>query len=56
MSPFHFHRVFKKVTGVTPKAYAAQMQARRAADELAHGRDGHRGDLRRRVQFFEPLL
>ena len=34
MSPFHFHRVFKKVTGVTPKAYAAQTQARRAADGL----------------------
>jgi AraC family transcriptional regulator, regulatory protein of adaptative response / methylated-DNA-[protein]-cysteine methyltransferase len=34
MSPFHFHRLFKKVTGVTPKAYAAQMQARRAADGL----------------------
>jgi AraC family transcriptional regulator, regulatory protein of adaptative response / methylated-DNA-[protein]-cysteine methyltransferase len=34
MSPFHFHRVFKKVAGVTPKAYAAQMKARRAADGL----------------------
>src|SRR5271170_763087 len=34
MSPFHFHRVFKTITGVTPKAYAAQMQARRAADGL----------------------
>jgi AraC family transcriptional regulator, regulatory protein of adaptative response / methylated-DNA-[protein]-cysteine methyltransferase len=34
MSPFHFHRLFKKATGVTPKAYAAQMQARRAADGL----------------------
>jgi AraC family transcriptional regulator of adaptative response/methylated-DNA-[protein]-cysteine methyltransferase len=34
LSQFHFHRVFKKVTGVTPKAYAAQMQARRAADGL----------------------
>jgi AraC family transcriptional regulator of adaptative response/methylated-DNA-[protein]-cysteine methyltransferase len=34
MSPFHFHRLFKEVTGVTPKAYAAQMQARRAADGL----------------------
>ncbi len=34
MSPFHFHRVFKKVTGVTPKAYAAQMKARRAAEGL----------------------
>ncbi len=37
LSPFHFHRVFKKVTGVTPKAYAAEMQARRAADKLQHG-------------------
>ncbi len=34
LSPFHFHRVFKKATGVTPKAYAAQMQARRAAEGL----------------------
>ncbi len=34
MSPYHFHRLFKKVTGVTPKAYAAQTQARRAADGL----------------------
>jgi AraC family transcriptional regulator, regulatory protein of adaptative response / methylated-DNA-[protein]-cysteine methyltransferase len=34
LSPFHFHRVFKKITGVTPKAYAAQMQARRAAEGL----------------------
>ena len=34
LSPFHFHRVFKKVTGVTPKAYAAAEQARRAADRL----------------------
>jgi AraC family transcriptional regulator, regulatory protein of adaptative response / methylated-DNA-[protein]-cysteine methyltransferase len=34
LSPFHFHRVFKKVAGVTPKAYAAQMRARRAADRL----------------------
>jgi AraC family transcriptional regulator, regulatory protein of adaptative response / methylated-DNA-[protein]-cysteine methyltransferase len=34
LSPFHFHRVFKKVAGVTAKAYAAQMQASRAADGL----------------------
>ena len=26
-SPFHFHRVFKAVTGVTPKAYAAAHRA-----------------------------
>ena len=36
LSPFHFHRLFKKVTGVTPKAYAAQVQARRAAESLAN--------------------
>jgi len=34
LSPFHFHRVFKKVAGVTPKAFAAQMRARRAAERL----------------------
>jgi AraC family transcriptional regulator, regulatory protein of adaptative response / methylated-DNA-[protein]-cysteine methyltransferase len=34
LSPFHFHRVFKKVAGVTPKAYAAQMRAARAAENL----------------------
>ncbi len=34
LSPHHFHRVFKAITGVTPKAYAAQTQARRAADNL----------------------
>jgi len=34
MSPHHFHRVFKKIAGVTPKAYAAQTKARRAAEGL----------------------
>ena len=34
MSRFHFHRVFKAVTGVTPKAYAATHRAKRARDEL----------------------
>jgi AraC family transcriptional regulator of adaptative response/methylated-DNA-[protein]-cysteine methyltransferase len=34
MSRFHFHRVFKSVTGVTPKAYAAAHRARRVRDEL----------------------
>jgi AraC family transcriptional regulator, regulatory protein of adaptative response / methylated-DNA-[protein]-cysteine methyltransferase len=34
LSPYHFHRVFKAITGVTPKAYAAQTRARRAADKL----------------------
>jgi AraC family transcriptional regulator, regulatory protein of adaptative response / methylated-DNA-[protein]-cysteine methyltransferase len=34
LSPYHFHRIFKSITGVTPKAYAAQTRARRAADGL----------------------
>jgi AraC family transcriptional regulator, regulatory protein of adaptative response / methylated-DNA-[protein]-cysteine methyltransferase len=34
MSRYHFHRVFKRITGVTPKAYAAAHRARRVRDEL----------------------
>jgi AraC family transcriptional regulator of adaptative response/methylated-DNA-[protein]-cysteine methyltransferase len=37
MSRFHFHRVFKNVTGVTPKAYAAQHRARQVRDGLSGG-------------------
>ena len=37
MSRFHFHRVFKAATGVTPKSYAAAHRARRVRDELAGG-------------------
>jgi AraC family transcriptional regulator of adaptative response/methylated-DNA-[protein]-cysteine methyltransferase len=33
-SPSHFHRVFKSVTGVTPKAYADAHRGRRVRDEL----------------------
>lgn len=29
MSPFHFHRVFKKLTGVTPREYAAARRSER---------------------------
>src|SRR5216683_2824971 len=35
MSRFHFHRVFKAVTGVTPKAYAAGHRGKRVREELA---------------------
>jgi AraC family transcriptional regulator, regulatory protein of adaptative response / methylated-DNA-[protein]-cysteine methyltransferase len=35
MSRFHFHRLFKAETGVTPKAYADAHRARRMAGELA---------------------
>ena len=34
MSRFHFHRVFKAVTGVTPKAYASAHRTKRVRDEL----------------------
>src|SRR5215831_10956316 len=35
MSRFHFHRVFKAVAGVTPRAYVAAHRARRVRDELS---------------------
>jgi len=34
MSVFHLHRVFKDVTGVTPRAYAAAHRVRRMKNEL----------------------
>ena len=34
MSPFHFHRVFKAETGLTPKAYATAHRARKLREEL----------------------
>lgn len=34
MSPFHFHRVFKTVTGLTPRAYAAAHRGERVRREL----------------------
>ncbi len=34
MSPFHFHRVFKAVTGLTPKAYATAQRSRRVRERL----------------------
>ncbi|MGB3424871.1 MAG: bifunctional DNA-binding transcriptional regulator/O6-methylguanine-DNA methyltransferase Ada [Castellaniella sp.] len=34
MSPFHFHRLFKAETGLTPKAYGAAWRARRLRAEL----------------------
>jgi AraC family transcriptional regulator of adaptative response/methylated-DNA-[protein]-cysteine methyltransferase len=34
LSPYHFHRVFKAVTGLTPRAYAAAHRQRRVRDGL----------------------
>ena len=36
-APHHFHRLFKRDTGVTPAAYARGVRARRAADALGRG-------------------
>lgn len=35
MSPFHFHRQFKAITGLTPKAYGVAQRARKVREELA---------------------
>jgi AraC family transcriptional regulator, regulatory protein of adaptative response / methylated-DNA-[protein]-cysteine methyltransferase len=37
MSRFHFHRVFRTITGITPRAYAAAHRARRVRDALSRG-------------------
>jgi len=37
LSRHHFHRLFKGLTGVTPKAYAAARRAERLRDELGRG-------------------
>lgn len=34
LSPYHFHRVFKAITGLTPKAYAATHRAKRVRSTL----------------------
>jgi AraC family transcriptional regulator of adaptative response/methylated-DNA-[protein]-cysteine methyltransferase len=37
MSTYHFHRVFKQVTGLTPKQYAAAQREKRVRNELVRG-------------------
>ncbi|MFY3136079.1 bifunctional transcriptional activator/DNA repair enzyme AdaA [Achromobacter xylosoxidans] len=37
MSRFHFHRIFKAATGITPKAYANALRADRARQQLRQG-------------------
>jgi AraC family transcriptional regulator, regulatory protein of adaptative response / methylated-DNA-[protein]-cysteine methyltransferase len=38
MSPFYFHRQFKAITGLTPKAYGAAHRAKKVRAELAGGK------------------
>lgn len=37
MSPYHFHRVFRAITGLTPKAYADAHRQQRVRSELGGG-------------------
>ena len=56
LSPFHFHRVFRRLVGVTPSAYAAACRAGRITRQPGRGRDGDARDLCRRVRLGRPLL
>jgi AraC family transcriptional regulator of adaptative response/methylated-DNA-[protein]-cysteine methyltransferase len=38
MSAFYFHRLFKKITGLTPKAYGAARRSERVRAKLADGK------------------
>lgn len=37
LSPYHFHRLFRRVAGVTPSGYAAAQRARRVQENLGRG-------------------
>jgi AraC family transcriptional regulator of adaptative response/methylated-DNA-[protein]-cysteine methyltransferase len=41
LSPFHFHRQFKAVTGLTPRAYGAAKGFSTSSCRLSWGADGH---------------
>jgi AraC family transcriptional regulator of adaptative response/methylated-DNA-[protein]-cysteine methyltransferase len=36
LSPYHFHRIFKSITGLTPMAYATAHRAKRIRQELSN--------------------
>ncbi len=50
ISTYHFHRVFKAITGVTPKEYAVAHRAKRVRRKLGKGGHGNTSDIRCRVQ------
>jgi AraC family transcriptional regulator of adaptative response/methylated-DNA-[protein]-cysteine methyltransferase len=45
VSPFHFHRLFKSVTGMTPKAWQQAWRARRLREALEQGKPVTRAAL-----------
>ena len=49
LSPYHFHRIFKSVTGITPRAYAAAQRATACASPRQR-RDCDERDLRTQDQ------
>ena len=57
MSPYHFHRRFKAITGLTPKAFGAAHRAQRIAGGTGRRwRQRDAGHPRRRIQFEQPVL
>ncbi|MQQ99905.1 bifunctional DNA-binding transcriptional regulator/O6-methylguanine-DNA methyltransferase Ada [Glaciimonas soli] len=41
VSTYHFHRMFKQVTGLTPREYAAAHREKKIRDQLDHGDAGN---------------
>ena len=57
LSPYHFHRVFKAVTGVTPGRMARRRDAARDPQRTQEEeQDRDRGNLRCRIQFRRTVL
>lgn len=59
LSPFHFHRLFKATTGVTPKAYAAARRTDRVRQRLGRGESVttalHRAGFRSHGRFYDGV-
>src|SRR2546422_3042993 len=52
LSPYHFHRVFKAVTGVTPRAYASAHRTKRVRNRS----EEHTSELQSRLHLVCRLL
>ena len=56
LSPYHFHRLFKKTTGVTPKQYAVRKRLNRVRSQLKKTFVGYGRRLRRGLCIRQPFL